>query len=176
MKFSLPVVFALVSAILYGSQSYVLEQKLSPYNPYAVLVSLYAVMTVIVVGILISLKASGKPIAWPVNGWDWKMIGLIAVSGVIFFLADGFMVTAYAESKAKGGASLHEIVAMTALIPVFASIMKYVWTQKAPNRWHVASYVLVAGVLWLAGKGAELETKRETAKAPTPDSVSEPRP
>lgn len=169
MKFPLPVVYAIFSYFLYASMAYILEQKLSSFSAPAVLVLQYAAALPLVGLVLLSMKFGHQAIAWPAGQAVWWTIG----AGVIFFLADVFMVMAYTTARKQGAEYLFAIVAVGALYPVFASVLKFVWTRKLPNGYYAAAYLLAFGVLTLVALGDRHDRKAEV-RPPPPDARTSP--
>lgn len=172
VKLQLPFLLAVAAFFLYASQSFLLERKLASYSVPAVLIQLYAFNFVVVAVLLLGTKISGKPIAWPTGA----ALGWVAVASVVFFLADAFYVSAFAEAQKRGEEHLFAIVAASALLPVFASAVKYAWTRQLPNGWHIASYVTVAVVLVFTALGNRLELRRQAAAKSAPPAIIETRP
>lgn len=167
MKLPQPIVFAFISYFLYASQAVVLERKLSSFSPGAVLLAVYAVIVPLLLGRLLLMKTGNGTISWPTGVLPW-----IILAGIVFFFADYFMVKAYTSAFEGGGEYLFEIVAVGALFPVFAAMIKYAWVQSLPNRWHVAAFAVAGLVVWLAAKGNSFEQARQVAAAPPTASDS----
>lgn len=161
MRFPLPVLYAILSYFLYAAMAIILERKLSPFSAPAVLVIQYAAALPLVAVVLIAMKSGDGKIAWPVGAAVWWALG----AGFVFFFADTFMITAYTSARKAGTEYLFAIVAVGALYPVFASIMKFVWTKKAPNGYYLASYGVAAVVLLLVALGGRLDQRREVHAA-----------
>lgn len=135
----------------------------------AVLIQLYAFNFVLVALLLAVTKISGKPIAWPSGSTLWW----VAVASLVFFFADAFYISAFAAAQKRGEEHLFAIVAASALLPVFASAVKYAWTRQMPNVWHVASYAMVAVVLIFTAMGNRLELRRQAEKTSAAPPVSQ---
>lgn len=172
MKFPVPILFAVISYCLYASQAYLLEQKFSHFSTPALLVILYLIMLPLVGLTLVAAKAGGEAVVWPSGGVLWWVV----LAAAVFYAADAFMVMAYTSARKAGGEYLFEIVTVAALYPLFAAAIKYAFTQKLPNRWHVAAFIAVAGVLWLTAKGNSVHRAREAAKAAATPASIEPHP
>ncbi len=160
VKFPLPVVYAIISYFLYAAMAFILERKLSPFSAPAVLVLQYAAALPLVAIVLVSMKLGHSPIKWPTGAMLWWTLG----AGLVFFLADTFMVTAYTTARQQGMEYLFAIVAVGALYPVFASIMKFVWTKTAPNGYYLAAYAISAVVLIMVALGGRLDQQRDAAR------------
>ncbi len=152
----MPILYAIISYFLYASMAYVLEQKLSAYTVPSVLVLQYLAALPLVAAVLASMRFGKQAIAWPSGAGLWWALG----AGIIFFLADTFIVSAYATARKMGQEYLYAIVAVAILYPVFASSMKYLWQRKMPNGWFIASYALALVVILLATKGNAVDNAR----------------
>lgn len=172
MKLQMPFLLAVIAFFLYASQSFLLERKLSAYAVPAVLIQLYAFNFVLVAILLAVTKLSGSTIAWPSGSTLWW----VGVASLVFFFADAFYVSAFAAAQKRGEEHLFAIVAASALLPVFASAVKYAWTRQLPNAWHVASYAMVAVVLVFTAMGNRLELRRQAEKQAAASPAAETRP
>jgi drug/metabolite transporter (DMT)-like permease len=66
----------------------------------------------------------------------------VLLVGLLFFGGDYFYITSYTS-----GGNLYAIVCATMMFPVFASILKLVWTGNAPNFWQIGGYILAAAAI-----------------------------
>lgn len=143
MKNKVPLL-AVIALILYASQNVILEQKLSKFNVFAILLYFYAVTIPLAFAGLIATKALGQQILVPNGKFIWIAVGV----GILYFVADTCYVGAYTS-----GGSLFTITSIVIMFPVFASIIRYFWVGGLPNLYHIASYLLALGAIILSIKG-----------------------
>lgn len=146
---ALPVYIAMLSYFLYASQAAILEQKLGQFSTATILLIVYIVAIPLAVGRLFMMVQAGTPVVWPSSG---ASLGWVAVASIVFFLADFCMVRAYTLSFERGGQYLFEIVAVGALFPVFAVLIKWLWTGALPNRWSCAAFITAFVTVMFAAK------------------------
>jgi hypothetical protein len=170
---SSPILFAIASYFLYGSQAVVLEQKLSGYSTGAVIAVLYILMLPLALIRLAVMKATGEPIVWPSGseGWKWMF-----VAAVVFFLADYAMTAAYTKAFGLGAEYMAAIVGVGLLFPVFANVVKYLAAGAVNlNRYHYASYTVAAVsvvliLMAMKTETAEAASQPAAALADVPDT------
>ena len=142
---SKPVIFSLLALMCYSVTNVILEQKFSKFNNLTLMcVYMVPILVVAFIGRTI-VKTSDSAFNFPV-GQD--LLLLVAI-GVIFAAADYFYIGAYTN-----GGDLGTITCIIAMLPVVASIMKFVWTQSLPNGYQMAGYVLAFLAVLLVSKGS----------------------
>ena len=143
------VVYACAAVLLYALGNVITEQKLKPYTQFGTMIFCYVPMVFLTIGALTVLKMRGQPIFFP-QGEAVYVAGLIAI---VFFVADGFFFSAYANN-----ASAFTVSSIVVMFPAAASLMKFFWTGEVPNRYHIAAYVVALVAVVLAEKGNGFQT------------------
>lgn len=137
--------FPLIAVVCYAVANVVLEQKLSKYNNLSLLV-VYAGLIFVLAAVLRQFMRTADPV------WDFPagaaMLLMIAVA-LVFFAADYFYLGAYTN----GGDVLTITMIMT-LLPVVASVVKFLWVGGLPNKWQLAAYACAIAAVALAAKGS----------------------
>lgn len=141
---SKPVVFSLLAVVCYAIANVLFEQRFAKYNNLT-LICVYAV-PIFLVGVVghALTKTSDPSFDFPV-GVDLTL--LIAI-GFILGAADYFYTGAYTH-----GGDLLTITSIIVMMPIVASMFKFVLTRNLPNMWLVGGYVLAIGAVILIAKG-----------------------
>ncbi|MFA7286344.1 MAG: hypothetical protein WC052_01615 [Patescibacteria group bacterium] len=143
--------YALIGAVLYGTQSAVIEMRLKELTPTAVLLCFYIAMLPVVLAILAYKWSTGTPIIWPQGG----NLYIAGAMGIAYFWADWFTVAAY-----NTGGDVATVTGILMLVPIIASVIKLADGGTLPNIWQVAAYLTMAVSVGLFAKGLEVATSR----------------
>jgi drug/metabolite transporter (DMT)-like permease len=146
-----PVIYACLAVLLYALGNVITEQKLKPYTQFATMAYCYIPMIAMTLCALAWKKLQAQPISFPA-GNALFFAGMIAV---VFFLADTFFFSSYTNN----GDSF-TVSSIVLLFPAAASLMKYFWTGKTPNRYHLAAYFVAVVAVVLAERGNEVQLSR----------------
>jgi drug/metabolite transporter (DMT)-like permease len=74
---------------------------------------------------------------------------LVLTIGGVFFFADFCYIGAYTIAHGNAVA----VTTIFTMLPVFVSIVKFVWTGDAPNRYHTGGYLCALLATILVAKG-----------------------
>jgi hypothetical protein len=135
---------ALMGLVLYAIMAVIMDQKLRAFNPFAVLVGAYCVMSPLAIVGMLVMKSFQQALIMPTGSTVW----LILLLGLIYFFADASYIGAY-----SAGASLMVITTAVVLVPVLASTIKYLIAGGAPNIWQITGYITAAISVTLIIKG-----------------------
>jgi len=142
------VIYACMAVIFYALGNVITEQKLKPFTQFGTMLYCYIPMVVMTAGALFIMKSRGQLISFP-KGEAFYVAGLIAI---VFFVADGFFFSAYANN-----ADAFTVSSIAVMFPAAASLMKFLWTGQLPNRYHMAAYVVAIIAVALSEKGNEIQ-------------------
>ncbi|MBW2991357.1 hypothetical protein KY348_06685 [Candidatus Woesearchaeota archaeon] len=144
-----PILFVCIAVLLYSITNLVIEQKLSQYDTASLLVFFYIVMLPLAFSRFLYVKHTKPETVFP----SGKVILIALGIGFIYFFADYFYVGAFSDVV---GGKLIMITSLFITFPVVASVMKYFWTRKLPNIYHVIAYLLAVLAVLFALKGNSL--------------------
>ena len=77
------------------------------------------------------------------------MLMLVIVLGLVYAAGDYFFVGAYTH-----GGDILTVSSIVLLLPVFASLLKFVLTKNYPNLWQIFGYLLASAAVMLIAKGS----------------------
>jgi drug/metabolite transporter (DMT)-like permease len=138
------VIYACIAVLFYALGNVITEQKLKPFTQFGTMAYCYIPMIVMTLGALAIMKVQSRPVTFP-SGNALYFAGLIAL---VFFIADTFFFSAYTNN-----ADAFTVSSIVLMFPAAASLMKYLWTQQLPNRYHIAAYFIAVVAVALAEKG-----------------------
>ena len=139
-----PILFVCISLFLYAGVNVVLEQKFSGYDTGTLMAYFYVVMFPLALSRFFYVKFAKPGAVFPSGKGILIALGI----GAIYFLADYFYIGSF-----TAGGNLLVITTLFIMLPVVASIMKYLWVRELPNLYYVAAYILAVGAVLLAVKG-----------------------
>lgn len=139
-----PILFVCISLFLYASVNVILEQKFSGYDTGTLMAYFYAVMFPLALFRFFYAKFTKPDAIFP----SGKGILIALAIGAIYFCADYFYIGSFTI-----GGDLWVITTVFIMLPVVASIMKYLWVRELPNLYYVGAYLLAVGAVLLAVKG-----------------------
>lgn len=145
---SKPLVLSLLALLFYSIANVIIEEKFSKFNSLT-LMSVYMVPILLVSVFGWAIARTPDPsFAFPVG---WALFFLIAV-GFVYAAADYFYISAYTN-----GGDLATITCTIAMVPVVASVLKFMRTQSMPNMYHVSGFVLAFIAVLLVSKGSTIK-------------------
>ncbi|MFN7160611.1 MAG: hypothetical protein ACK4NC_03310 [Candidatus Gracilibacteria bacterium] len=136
ITFTAATTLAFIAVLFYGCQNWILEMKLSQYNPAIILLIAYAVMVPLTLAIYFLVPPPAGTI--PGLPKDKDLYWTIG-AGLLFFLADILFVTAYGM---KGQSFNIGILLM--FIPIIVLLIKMITGGIMPNVQQWAGYVFAA--------------------------------
>ncbi len=143
MKYS--VIFPLCAMVCYAIANLVIEQKLAKSTSSLNIVFIYSSITAL---FSFSLRFINKTNTITDSLPTGEVLAYCVVVGLLFFSADYFYATAYTN-----GASLLTVTPLIALVPVFATLVKFTLTGELPNIWHALGFVFALISVYLVTKG-----------------------
>jgi drug/metabolite transporter (DMT)-like permease len=138
------IFLALMGLVLYAVMAVIIDLKLRNFNTFAVLAGAYCVMLPLAVVGMLVMRSVQQTLIMPTGSMIW----LFLLLGLIYFFADASYFGAY-----SAGASLMVITTAIVLVPVLASLAKYILAGGTPNIWQVAGYITAAVSLILIVRG-----------------------
>lgn len=144
-----PLLFAISAMVFYAVANVTYSIYFSKVNNLVVLATWYVVMLPLTLLGLGIFKISGQEIVLPTRG---QIFGIILV-GIIMFAADAAFTGAYLS-----GGSLISIASIVVIFPALAAAIKYYVDGNAPNKYQLASYLLIVVAVLLAIKGSTTTT------------------
>ncbi len=141
---SKPVIFSLLALLCYSVANVILEQKFSKFNNLT-LMCVYMVPILLVASIGRAVTKTSDPSFDFPTGVNLYILIFI---GLLFAAADYFYIGAYTN-----GGNLITTTCIVAMLPVVASIVKFVWTQSSPNMYQVSGCILAVVAVLLVSKG-----------------------
>jgi drug/metabolite transporter (DMT)-like permease len=142
------IIYACLAVLFYALGNVITEQKLKPYTQFATMIYCYLPMLVMTAAALAIMKSRGQTISFP-KGDALYVAALIAI---VFFAADGFFFSAYTNN-----ADAFMVSSIAVMFPAAASAIKLLWTGRAPNRYHIAAYLVAAVAVYLSERGNDLQ-------------------
>jgi len=139
-----PILFVCIALFLYAAVNVVLEQKFSGYDTGTLLAYFYVVMFPLALSRFLYVRFTKPDTLLPSGNMILIALGI----GIIYFLADYFYISAF-----TAGGNLLVITTVFIMLPVVASVMKYLWIRELPNLYYVGAYILAVGAVFLAVKG-----------------------
>ena len=144
-----PLAYTLVAMLFYAMASVALEQKFSKYNNLTLIVCYTSVIFVLAVIVRYFTKTTDPVFNFPA-GVD---LVLVLALDVVYLLADYFYIGAYTM-----GGNLLGIVCITMMMPVFASVIKFMITRQTPNLWFVGGYAFAVLAVLMVAKGTSIQS------------------
>ncbi len=146
-----PILLALSAMIIYAIQNVIMEQKLSKYSVFPLLVYFYLAMLPMAVCGWFYLRFTNQSIFVP----SGPTILVALALGLMFFAADSCYVGAYTN-----GGSVIVVGTIVALFPAIASTVKYFWKGSLPNIYQILGYSFALLAVFLLAKGNTLPSLR----------------
>ena len=139
-----PIYSVVIAMFCYALANVILEQKLAQYQAITLIICWSGGILIIASAVRYAIKTPDGSYNFPSGQHVWWILVLVG----LFFLADFFYVSGFTT-----GGNLYVLVCITMLLPVFASIMKYLWTGTPPNMWHLSAYATGFVTVLLVAKG-----------------------
>ncbi len=137
-----PVIFAVVGVFLYAAQGVLIERKLAEFSPFAIMLLFYAgVLTLAIPSFLIQKYSIG--VSMP-HGSEYLFV---IACGLMLFIADYFYYSAYTS-----GGNLTAITTIVTMLPVAASLIKFVFGGGLPSFRQACGCILAIIAVMLVGK------------------------
>src|SRR5262245_21331069 len=142
------VIYACAAVLFYALGNVITEQKLKPYTQFGTMIYCYIPMVLLTLGALALMKTRGQVISFP----QGEAVYAAALIAIVFFIADGFFFSAYANN-----ADAFTVSSIAVMFPAAASLMRFLWTGQLPNRYHIAAYLVAVIAVVLSERGNEIQ-------------------
>ncbi len=151
------ITWALIGIVLYAIQNTIIDVRLSKYSTVSLLVGWYIMLLPLALGLYLYHRYFGSPTPFPA-GADLKLLAAVAV---MFFIADFFYIGAF-----TAGGNAVTITILLVLMPVVASVMKFVWVKEVPTPYHFAAFLLAFGAVALVAVGNSKKPVKVASSSP----------
>lgn len=138
-----PVLFVVAAVAFYAAQNVILELKLSSYSTVAIVACFYFMMLPMAVLQLGYMIGTNQPLIFPTG----RMLWLALTVGVIYYVADYSLVSAYTR-----GVNSATVTTIAMTIPVFVSIGRYFAVGAVPSITQMVGYVITATGVYVVVK------------------------
>lgn len=140
-----PVIFAVLATLCYAAANLIMDQRFAKYNNLTVMVC-YSLVIFLSASLLRQITKTNDP---SFNFPQGSSLVWVVIMGLIFTAADYFYIGAYTN-----GGSLMTVTSIIVMFPVFAGVLKYLWTGDSPNGWQVGSCLVAIVAVLMAAKGS----------------------
>ena len=141
------VLFSLLAMIFYAIANVLVEQKLARLNSLTIIICYSGVIFITTFLARLIMKTNNPEFDFPKGTLLFAALGV----GVIFTLADYFLMTAYTT-----GGKLFVVTSIYVLFPVCASFLKFLLTGERPNIWLVIGYTSAIIAVLCISKGNKM--------------------
>ena len=145
------IVAVTFAAICYACANVIVQEKISQYSTFFILMSLYGIMflfSVIMLGI--SYLLNPESLITPTATDATMFLGFCALAGVVFFCADTLFFYGY-----HAGGSLYVVTTLIMTFPAFTAAINYWRSGATPNRYQITSFILIGIAMIVMAKGSQ---------------------
>ncbi len=144
-----PVIFSIVATLCYAFCNVLIERYLVKYNNLTIVICYTAVILFLTLFARQIIKTTDDPsFDFPTGDAAWIILGV----GLLYTVADYCYIGAY-----TGGGSLITITSIISMFPIFASLIKFLFTKDLPNIWQLSGYAVAVIAILLVAKGSTVE-------------------
>ncbi len=138
-----PVLFAIAAIVFYAAENVFIERKLANVSPAALMVLLSLQVVLLGIPFLLLQRHAGDGFAMPQAG-QWRFV---LVCGALLACADFCYFSAY-----KNGGEIMKITTIAILLPVAASVVKFLMGGGMPSLTQLAGWAFAAVGVVLVSK------------------------